>query len=120
MRRHDEKSTRAAPDDREAYVEQVLSLVEQIPPAMATTYGAIADAVGRGGPRQVGRTMAVYGGAVPWWRVVRADGSLPHSHQREAIAHYREEGTPLRGRLTDTASLRVDLEACGWVPHVNF
>jgi alkylated DNA nucleotide flippase Atl1 len=105
-----------ADDGREAYVERVLSLVELIPPGRATTYGAIADAVGRGGPRQVGRTMAVYGGGVPWWRVVRADGSLPESHQREALAHYREEGTPLRGRLTDAASLRVDLGTCGWFP----
>jgi alkylated DNA nucleotide flippase Atl1 len=119
VRNGDEIPSTAPHDDREAYVERVLSLVEQIPPARATTYGAIADAVGRGGPRQVGRTMAVYGGAVPWWRVVRADGSLPDSHQREAVGHYREEGTPLRGRLTDAASLRVDLEACGWVPHVD-
>ena len=24
--------------------------------------------------------MALYGGPVPWWRVVRADGTLPESH----------------------------------------
>jgi alkylated DNA nucleotide flippase Atl1 len=103
-------------DAHEAYVEQVLAIVELIPSGRATTYGAVADAIGRGGPRQVGRTMAMYGGGVPWWRVVRADGSLPESHQREALAHYREEGTPVRGRLTDAASLRVDLAACGWFP----
>ena len=106
----------ASAEDREAYVEQVLSIVERIPPGRATSYGAIADAVGRGGPRQVGRTMALYGSAVPWWRVVRADGSLPESHRGEALAHYREEGTRLRGRLTDAAHLRVDLDACGWLP----
>jgi alkylated DNA nucleotide flippase Atl1 len=105
-----------AEDDREAYVERVLGLVERIPWGRATTYGAIADAVGRGGPRQVGRTMALYGGGVPWWRVVRADGSLPESHQGEAVAHYREEGTPLLGRLTDATSLRVDLAKAGWFP----
>lgn len=105
-------------EDREAYVEAVLSLVERIPAGRATTYGAIADAVGRGGPRQVGRTMAMYGGGVPWWRVVRADGSLPESHQGEALARYREEGTPMRGRLTDAASLRVDLASCGWWPSI--
>jgi len=28
---------------------------------------------------------------VPWWRVVRADGSLPPSHESEAGEHYRAE-----------------------------
>ncbi len=100
----------------ERYVEQVLSLVEQIPEGRATTYGVLADAVGRGGPRQIGRVMAIYGGPVPWWRVVRADGSLPESHQRSALAHYREEGTPLEGSFADAASLRVNLLAVLWTP----
>ncbi len=103
-------------DDPDAYVEAVLSLVERIPEGRATTYGVLADAVGRGGPRQIGRVMAMYGAPVPWWRVVRADGSLPTSHQREALAHYREEGTVLRGQITDAASLRVDLAAVLWTP----
>jgi alkylated DNA nucleotide flippase Atl1 len=102
--------------DREAYVEAVLSLVEQVPAGRATTYGLIAEAVGRGGPRQVGRVLALEGGGVPWWRVVRADGSLPESHQREAVALYRAEATPLRGSIADAASLRVDLARALWVP----
>ncbi len=102
--------------DNERYVEAVLSLVEQVPAGRATTYGLVADAVGRGGPRGVGRVMALYGSPVPWWRVVRADGSLPAAHQREALSHYRQEGTPMRGRITDAATLRVDLDAVLWVP----
>ena len=102
--------------EHEVYVEAVLSLVEGVPVGRATTYGVLAGAVGHGGPRQVGRVMAVYGSSVPWWRVVRADGSLPLSHQCEALVHYREEGTPLRGRITDAASLRVDLDAALWMP----
>ena len=81
------------PDD---YVEAVLALVEQVPPGRVTTYGALADEVGFGGPRRVGRVMSQFGGPVPWWRVVRADGSLPPSHGDEARAHYLDEGTPLR------------------------
>jgi alkylated DNA nucleotide flippase Atl1 len=100
----------------EAYVEAVLRLVEQIPRGRATTYGVLADAVGRGGPRQVGRVMAMYGAPVPWWRVVRADGSLPQSHGREALAYYREEGTPLKGSLLDSSTLRVDIATALWVP----
>jgi alkylated DNA nucleotide flippase Atl1 len=101
-------------DDSEGYVETVLSLVEQIPRGHASTYGAIAAAVGRGGPRGVGRVMATWGGGVPWWRVVRADGSLPESHQRDALSHYREEETPLRGSIADATSLRIDLRAGFW------
>ncbi|WP_179668671.1 MGMT family protein [Nocardioides thalensis] len=84
----------------EAYVERVLETVEQIPPGRVTTYGAIAAVVG-GGPRQVGTVMAHHGGPVPWWRVVRADGTLPPSHDGRAEAHYEAEGTPQRadGRL---------------------
>lgn len=102
--------------DQEGYVEDVLSLVERIPVGRVTTYGLIAEAVGRGGARGVGRVMALYGAPVPWWRVVRADGSLPESHQRDALAHYREEETPMRGRLRDASTLRVELRDCLWDP----
>jgi alkylated DNA nucleotide flippase Atl1 len=101
-------------DDREAYVEQVLSLVERIPVGNVLSYGLIAEYVGTGGPRQVGRVMAMYGSGVPWWRVVRADGSLPESHQRAALPHYREEETPLRGDIGDAATLRVDMRSALW------
>ena len=61
-----------------------------------------------GGPRQVGRVMALWGGGVPWWRVVHADGSLLAGHEREALSNYRAEGTPLRP-ATDGAPSRVDM-----------
>lgn len=96
--------------EREEYVERVLTLVEAIPRGRVTSYGAIAASVGTGGPRQVGQVMATYGGPVPWWRVVRADGSLPPCHQGEAGARYREEGTPLRRGGS------VDIRACYWAP----
>ena len=96
--------------DHDEYVERVLTLVEQIPRGRVTTYGLIAEAVGRGGPRQVGNVMAQYGGSVTWWRVVRADGSLPDSHGPEARQAYLEEGTPLR------PSGSVDLRQAVWLP----
>lgn len=94
----------------EDYVEAVLAIVEQIPRGRVTTYGAIADALGRFGARRVGNVMATHGGGVPWWRVVRADGSLPPSHQDEARQTYLAEGTPLR------PSGNVDLRAAFWLP----
>ena len=86
--------------DPEEYAELVLRCVEQVPRGRVTTYGTVAEVVGAlvggGGPRQVGAVMAAYGGPVPWWRVVRADGSLPPSHQGEARQAYLEEATPMR------------------------
>jgi alkylated DNA nucleotide flippase Atl1 len=96
--------------DREEYVEAVLAVVERIPSGRVTTYGAIADAVGTGGPRQVGSVMANYGGPVPWWRVVRADGVQPACHDGAACQEHLAEGTPL---LT---SGRVDMRAAFWEP----
>lgn len=98
------------PLDRDAYVEAVLSLVDQVPRGRVTTYGLIAEAVGQGGPRQVGNVMLTYGGSVTWWRVVRADGSLPDALSPEARQAYLEEATPLR------PSGSVDLREAVWLP----
>ncbi len=96
--------------DHEEYVERVLSLVERVPWGRVTTYGLIAEAIGQGGPRQVGAVMASYGAAVPWWRVVRADGSLPDSHGPDGRQAYLEEDTPLR------PSGAVDIRRAVWLP----
>jgi alkylated DNA nucleotide flippase Atl1 len=100
--------------DHEEYVELVLGCVEAVPRGCVTTYGAIAEVVGRvaggGGPRLVGSVMALHGAAVPWWRVVRADGSLPPSHEVDARSHYLEEGTPLR------PTGNVDIRRAFWRP----
>lgn len=93
----------------EEYVEQVLGLVERVPPGRVTTYGLIAEVVGSG-PRLVGNVMATEGGGVPWWRVVRADGTLPPSHGDEARQAYLAEGTPLR------RGGAVDIRAAVWLP----
>ena len=104
---HDE----AVDPAKEEYVERVLSWVEQVPAGRVTTYGAIAAVVG-GGPRQVGAVMSRHGGPVPWWRVVRADGSLPPSHDGEARERYAEEGTPC------SSAGRVRMREAFWDPAV--
>lgn len=96
-------------DERAAYVEAVLRVVEAIPAGRVMSYGAIADLVGRGGPRQVGQVMARYGGAVPWWRVVRADGTLPASHGHRAREQYEREATPL-------GDAGIDMRRARWTP----
>jgi alkylated DNA nucleotide flippase Atl1 len=91
----------------------VLDVVEEIPAGSVMTYGDVAEYLGRCGPRQVGNVMARWGGAVPWWRVLKADGSPPPGHEVEALRHYRAEGTPLRrgGTKVDLARARWDGQA---------
>lgn len=72
-------------------VERVLRAAECVPPGRVTTYGQIADLVGTGA-RQVGRVMATAGAAVPWWRVVNAQGRLPAHLSSRALAEWRREG----------------------------
>ncbi|MCK8679889.1 MULTISPECIES: MGMT family protein [Streptomyces] len=98
------------------YAERVLDVADLIPPGRVMTYGDVAEWLGDGGPRQVGRAMALYGGAVPWWRVVRSDGRLLPGHELRALDHYREEGTPLRqtGNRADGHLPRLDMRRARW------
>ncbi|MBR22074.1 MAG: DNA-binding protein [Leifsonia sp.] len=74
----------------------VLAVVDDIPPGRVMTYGDVAAELGSRGARAVGRVMAMEGGSIPWWRVVRADGRPPSGHEDAALEHYRAEHTPLR------------------------
>ena len=84
----------------EDFTEAVLAFVERVPAGRVVTYGLIADRLGRGGARQVGRVMSLEGAAVPWWRVVRANGSLPPHLMVDAQKAWSDEKTPVkRGRV---------------------
>lgn len=106
---------------RVEYVEAVLEVVDRIPAGSVLSYGDVADLLGAGGARQVGTAMSRYGSAVPWWRVLRAGGHAPKGLEAEALRHYLQEGTPLRGDYLRFAGMgegrwRVDLTAARWVP----
>lgn len=93
----------------EEFTEAVLSIVETIPPGCVATYGLIAERIGRGGARQVGRVMSIHGQAVPWWRVVRANGTLPVHLMIDAQQYWRDEQTPVRnGRVIVKDALAPD------------
>ncbi|MEU2282826.1 MGMT family protein [Streptomyces sp. NPDC013178] len=116
------------------YAERVLDVAELIPPGRVMTYGDVAEWLASedserealsgqgggerrvGGPRQVGRVMALYGVAVPWWRVVRADGVLLPGHELRALDHYRAEGTPLKeaSRAAEGHLPRLDMRRARW------
>lgn len=80
----------------------ILDAVRAIPPGEARTYGEVSP----GAPRLAGRALgSVHAPDVPWWRVVRADGSLAAGADQEA--RLRAEG--VRFRAVDPP--RVDLRA---------
>jgi alkylated DNA nucleotide flippase Atl1 len=97
-----------APDELPDLASAVLDLVDEVPRGRVVTYGDLAAVVGCG-PRQVGTVMARWGGAVAWWRVLRADGSPPPGLEREALSRYRAEGTALL-----PGGRRVDLTVARW------
>ena len=95
--------TRAALDVDEA----VFDVVDRIPAGRVCTYGGIGRLVGVG-PRRVARALSGGGGgAVPWHRVVRADGTVAEPVRVEQLARLAAEGVPMRGG-------RIDLAAVLW------
>jgi alkylated DNA nucleotide flippase Atl1 len=96
------------------FADRVLDVVDAIPPGRVMSYGDIAEYLGLGGPRQVGRVMAQWGGGVAWWRVIHADGSFLGGHEQEALARYQREGTPLRP--VGPSEHRVDMRQARWIP----
>jgi alkylated DNA nucleotide flippase Atl1 len=94
------------------FASLVLDVVDSIPPGRVMSYGDIAEHFAAGpGPRQVGRVLAVYGGAVPWWRVIHSDGTPAPGHDSRALEHYLAEGTPLR---SSRPPVRVDMRRARW------
>ena len=103
--------TRQNPSERSLsaeFHERVYELVERIPPGRVLSYGVIAEILGEGGSRNVGRAMSLSGG-LPWWRVVRADGRFPACDRGEALGRYRSENTALRPGETS-----VDMRQAFW------
>jgi alkylated DNA nucleotide flippase Atl1 len=86
--------------------EAVFDVVDRVPPGRVTTYGAIGRLIGVG-PRRVARALSSGGGAVPWYRVVRADGSVAEPVRVRQLELLAGEGVPLRDG-------KVDLRAVGW------
>ena len=85
--------------------ETILERVGRVPPGYVTTYGDLSP----GAPRQAGRVLARTVAAVPWWRVVRADGTLPKGAKQHALL--LEEGVPVRAGRVVMADARVPPEA---------
>jgi methylated-DNA-protein-cysteine methyltransferase related protein len=82
---------------------EVLRRVRSVPEGRVTTYGDLSPAA----PRFAGSVLsACTDEAVPWQRVVRADGSLAKGERQRRLLV--AEGVPFRGE-------RVDMREA-WVP----
>jgi len=76
--------------------QEVLARVRAIPPGFVRTYGDVSP----GAPRFAGTVLFhVDDPAVPWHRVVRADGSLAKGARQRALLE--AEGVPFRGEKVD-------------------
>ncbi|MBV1779589.1 MGMT family protein [Paeniglutamicibacter sp. ABSL32-1] len=76
------------------YDEAVFAVVAMIPAGKVLAYGDIAELLGSGGPRQVGKAMGRGGADVTWWRVIRSNGTLPEALRPVAAGHWERESTP--------------------------
>jgi methylated-DNA-protein-cysteine methyltransferase-like protein len=85
-----------------ARAEQVLARVRATPPGFVRAYGDVSP----GAPRFAGTVLfACDDPTVPWWRIVRADGSLAKGARQRALLD--EEGVPFRGERVDMRVARL-------------
>jgi methylated-DNA-protein-cysteine methyltransferase-like protein len=80
----------------------VLARVRAIPPGFVRTYGDVSP----GAPRFAGSVLfAAEDPDLPWWRVVRADGSLAKGARQRTLLG--AEGVPFRGERVDMGRARL-------------
>jgi alkylated DNA nucleotide flippase Atl1 len=81
---------------------EVLARIHEIPEGFVRTYGDVSP----GAPRFAGAVLfACDEPDLPWWRVVRADGSLAKgAEQRRLLV---AEGVPFRGERVEMSIARA-------------
>jgi methylated-DNA-protein-cysteine methyltransferase related protein len=81
---------------------EVLERVREIPAGFVSTYGDVSP----GAPRFAGTVLfAAEDPDLPWWRVVRADGSLAKGTRQRGLLI--AEGVPFKGERVEMSAARV-------------
>jgi methylated-DNA-protein-cysteine methyltransferase related protein len=81
---------------------EVLERVRAIPEGFVSTYGDVSP----GSPRFAGAVLFECDDPdLPWWRVVRADGSLAKGDRQKR--HLIAEGVPFKGERVEMAAARI-------------
>jgi alkylated DNA nucleotide flippase Atl1 len=88
----------------EASHQEILDRIAAIPEGFVRTYGDLSP----GAPRLTGTILRSTTAEVPWWRVVRADGSLAKGDRQRRMLF--DEGVPF------TRTGKVDLRVAR-IPH---
>lgn len=83
----------------------ILDRVRRVPPGYVTTYGDLSP----GAPRHAGRVLSETDAEVPWWRVVRSDGTWPKGAEQRA--RLVAEDVPIRGGRVVMRQARIPPEA---------
>jgi methylated-DNA-protein-cysteine methyltransferase-like protein len=80
----------------------VLERIRAVPEGFVRAYGDVSP----GAPRFAGTVLyADTDPTLPWWRIVRADGSLAKGDRQRALL--QAEGVPFRGDKVDMHAARI-------------
>ena len=79
----------------------MLARVRDTPEGFVRTYGDVSP----GAPRFAGTVLYRTDEDVPWWRIVRSDGSLAKGAKQRALLD--EEGVPFKGDKVDMRQARI-------------
>ena len=85
--------------------ETIYERVRRVPPGYVTTYGDLAP----GAPRHAGRALSMMPPDIPWWRVVRSDGTWPKGEEQRS--RLLAEDVPIRGQRVVMVEARIPPEA---------
>ena len=86
--------------------EKIKELIRRLPEGFVASYGDLCPEA----PRLSGRVLATSEGdeSLPWFRVVRADGSLAQGDRQRRLL--RKEGVPFKGKRVDMEVAQIPRE----------
>ena len=80
----------------------MLARIREVPEGFVRAYGDVSP----GAPRFAGTVLHNDDDPeLPWWRIVRADGSLAKGERQRALLE--AEGVPFRGERVDMRAARI-------------
>ncbi|HEX4484295.1 MAG TPA: MGMT family protein [Solirubrobacteraceae bacterium] len=86
--------------------ETIFERIRRVPPGYVTTYADLSP----GAPRHAGQVLSqMVSSDVPWWRVVRSDGTWPKGERQRA--RLLAEDVPIRGQRVVMSEARIPPEA---------
>ena len=87
----------------------ILDRIRSVPEGCVAAYGDVSP----GAPRLAGAVLALSDDpALPWHRIVRADGSLAKGERQRRLLE--DEGVPFRGPRVEMERAQVPREALGF------